>query len=60
MYYIITALHSMTLVSTFGFLPKKFIPRPDPPKVQREVADGEAAAVELLNGEKNTGKHFQV
>ena len=52
MYFVITGLHSLTLVSTFAFLPKMFIPRPEAAKVQREVAESGEAAVELLNGKK--------
>ena len=29
MYLILTAVHSLTLMSTFGFLPKQFIPHPE-------------------------------
>ena len=50
MYFVVTGLHSLTLVSTFAFLPKMFIPRPEAQKVQREVAESGEAAVELLNG----------
>ena len=60
MYFIITGLHSLTLVNTLAFLPKKFIPRPEPPKIQREVAESGEAAVELLNGEKLKGLDFFV
>lgn len=55
MYFVITGLHSLTLVSTFGFLPKKFISRPETPKIHKEVAESGGAGVELLNGEKNPG-----
>lgn len=46
----------MTLVSTFGFLPKKFIPRPEPVKIEREVYDSRENALEVVNGEENKGK----
>ena len=50
-YIVIVCLHSLTLVSTFGFLPKTFIPIPDGPLMVQQT-------VELKNEELVKGIIF--
>ena len=47
MFLLITALHCLTVVSTFAFLPKGYISKPAPQVVEPETADACPAAVEL-------------
>ncbi|XP_067672137.1 equilibrative nucleobase transporter 1-like [Haliotis asinina] len=58
-YLVLTGLHSMVIVSTFFFLPKGFISKPEdnPPQEQvtYRVEDGEAPSVVLLDKEEEAG-----
>lgn len=56
MFIIIAVLHVLVLVSTFFFLPKDFISRPEPRGVpQSEVANEEEAGIELIKKNEHTG-----
>ncbi|XP_053380662.1 uncharacterized protein LOC123563417 [Mercenaria mercenaria] len=61
MFIIITVMHSLFLVSTFFFLPKDFIPKPEVKKgPESELPDGGEAGIELLKKNTQSGEDTDV
>ena len=59
-YVVITALHSLTLVNTFGFLPKTFIPNPAEKRKEDQANTGDKEKVEQngCSGETSVSKQY--